>query len=130
MYPKFMGDGSDVRLKKSWELKYYLEIDTDNTSLAGRYNCQYSDKAEEVKQQSDGRLSKQSIYQLIRSNQCTMSIVHPHQIVHNVVVMGELQCSQNRMIFVAGRDKLDVNCSLPMWGAPGELLRMVRCMGM
>ena len=51
MYPKFMGDGSDVRLKKSWELKYYLEIDTDNTSLAGRYNCQYSDKAEEVKLQ-------------------------------------------------------------------------------
>ena len=49
MYPTFMYDGSDLRLKKSWEMKYYLEIDADNTSLAGQYNCQYSDKPEEVK---------------------------------------------------------------------------------
>ena len=49
MYPTFLSDGSDIRLKKSWESKYYLEIDTDNTSLAGRYSCQYSDKSEEVR---------------------------------------------------------------------------------
>ena len=48
MYPKFLGEGADLRLQKSWEMKYSLEIETDNTTLAGRYTCQYSDKPEEV----------------------------------------------------------------------------------
>lgn len=90
MYPSFMNEQSSIQLKKSWEMKYYLEIDTDNTSLAGQYNCQYSDKAEEI--------------------------------VHNVVVLGDLECTQNKIAFVAGRDKLDVNCSIPIWGAPGHSL--------
>ena len=48
MYPKFLGQGADLSLKTSGGSKYYLEIDTDNTSLAGRYDCQYSDNPKEV----------------------------------------------------------------------------------
>ena len=52
MYPKFLGQGADLSLKTSGGSKYYLEIDTDNTSLAGRYDCQYSDNPKEVKKEN------------------------------------------------------------------------------
>ena len=42
VYPGYRGI-DDLKLKKRWDGKYFLTINTRNTSLAGTYRCQHSD---------------------------------------------------------------------------------------
>jgi hypothetical protein len=47
LYPPYAASKT-LSLNKNWENKYILEIDTSNTSWAGRFACQHSDLDQDV----------------------------------------------------------------------------------
>ena len=46
-YPPY-ANLDDIKLERNWEGKYFLSIDTKNTSLAGSYKCQHSNSKNDI----------------------------------------------------------------------------------